>query len=80
MAANPDKVSENPDTILVLAFAIIMLNTDLHSPNVKRKMSKEQFIRNLRGTMTRMRPRDLKGQWQAIYQKCLILQNELKVS
>ena len=48
--ANPDKVSENPDTILVLAFAIIMLNTDLHSPNVKRKMSKEQFIRNLRGT------------------------------
>ena len=80
MAANPDKVSENPDTILVLAFAIIMLNTDLHSPNVKRKMSKEQFIRNLRGTVTRMRPRDLKGQWQATYQKCLILQNELKVS
>ncbi|XP_028398084.1 IQ motif and SEC7 domain-containing protein 1-like isoform X2 [Dendronephthya gigantea] len=48
--ANPGKISDTPDTILVLAFAIIMLNTDLHSPNVKRKMSKEQFIRNLRGT------------------------------
>ena len=47
--ANPGKVSDNPDTILVLAFAIIMLNTDLHSPNVKRKMSKEEFTRNLRG-------------------------------
>ncbi|XP_046840153.1 LOW QUALITY PROTEIN: uncharacterized protein LOC124434310 [Xenia sp. Carnegie-2017] len=48
--ANPDKVSNNPDTVLVLSFAIIMLNTDLHSPNVKRKMSKEEFMRNLRGT------------------------------
>lgn len=49
--ANPGKVSDNPDTILVVAFAIIMLNTDLHSPNVKRKMSKEQFTRNLRGML-----------------------------
>ncbi|XP_035215957.1 IQ motif and SEC7 domain-containing protein 2-like isoform X3 [Stegodyphus dumicola] len=40
----------NPDTVFVLAFAIIMLNTDLHTPNMKadRRMKLEEFIRNLR--------------------------------
>ncbi|CDW52765.1 Sec7 domain containing protein [Trichuris trichiura] len=39
------------DTVFVLAFAIIMLNTDLHSPNVKpqKRMKLEDFIKNLRG-------------------------------
>lgn len=39
------------DTIFVLAFAIIMLNTDLHTPNLKpeRKMRIEDFVKNLRG-------------------------------
>lgn len=37
--------------IFVLAFAIIMLNTDLHTPNLKpeRRMRVEDFIKNLRG-------------------------------
>ncbi|KAJ8976559.1 hypothetical protein NQ317_014212 [Molorchus minor] len=37
--------------IFVLAFAIIMLNTDLHTPNIKpeRRMKVEDFIKNLRG-------------------------------
>ncbi|XP_064818958.1 IQ motif and SEC7 domain-containing protein 1-like [Oncorhynchus masou masou] len=26
---------QNPDTIFILAFAIILLNTDMYSPNVK---------------------------------------------
>ncbi len=40
-----------PDTIFILAFAIIMLNTDLHSPNQKseRRMKIHEFIRNLSG-------------------------------
>lgn len=33
------------DTVYVLAFSIIMLTTDLHSPQVKNKMSKEQYIK-----------------------------------
>eukprot|EP00439_Symbiodinium_sp_Y106_P032293 s1615_g3.t2 len=37
------------DTIFVLAFSIIMLNTDLHNPGVKKKMSFEEFVRNNRG-------------------------------
>lgn len=39
------------DTIFVLAFAIIMLNTDLHTPSLKpeSRMSLEDFVKNLRG-------------------------------
>ncbi|XP_072159229.1 IQ motif and SEC7 domain-containing protein 1 isoform X3 [Bemisia tabaci] len=41
----------SPDTVFVLAFAIIMLNTDLHTPNLKpeRRMKLDDFIKNLRG-------------------------------
>ncbi|XP_056622787.1 IQ motif and SEC7 domain-containing protein 3 isoform X2 [Triplophysa dalaica] len=50
---NPDVVQQfhNPDTIFILAFAIVLLNTDMYSPNIKpeRKMLLEDFIRNLRG-------------------------------
>lgn len=44
----------NPDTIFILAFAIILLNTDMYSPNVKpeRKMKLEDFVKNLRGKQT----------------------------
>ncbi|KAG9434663.1 IQ motif and SEC7 domain-containing protein 1 isoform X1 [Apis mellifera carnica] len=50
---NPDVVSRlrSADTVFVLAFAIIMLNTDLHTPNLKpeRRMRLDDFIKNLRG-------------------------------
>ncbi|XP_077999135.1 IQ motif and SEC7 domain-containing protein 1-like [Glandiceps talaboti] len=50
---NPKVVNrfKNPDTVFILAFAIIMLNTDQHNPNVKaeRKMKLEDFVKNLRG-------------------------------
>ena len=51
---NPTVVRQfrNPDTIFILAFAIILLNSDMYSPNVKpeRKMKLEDFIKNLRGS------------------------------
>ncbi|KAG9509205.1 Cyclin-dependent kinase 16, partial [Fragariocoptes setiger] len=39
------------DEIFILTFAIIMLNTDLHSPSLKsaNRMSGVQFVQNLRG-------------------------------
>nr|CAD7445253.1 unnamed protein product [Timema bartmani] len=37
------------DTAYVLAYSVIMLTTDLHSPQVKSKMTKEQYIRLNRG-------------------------------
>ena len=49
---NPDVVEKfrSFDTVFLLAFAIIMLNTDLHNSNVKheRKMKLDDFIKNLR--------------------------------
>jgi Sec7-like guanine-nucleotide exchange factor len=34
---NPDVMTKfhNSDTVFILAFAIILLNTDLHTPNIK---------------------------------------------
>uniref|UniRef100_A0A3Q2ZX93 IQ motif and Sec7 domain ArfGEF 2b n=1 Tax=Kryptolebias marmoratus TaxID=37003 RepID=A0A3Q2ZX93_KRYMA len=52
---------QNPDTIFILAFAIILLNTDMYSPNIKaeRKMKLEDFIKNLRVDNGQDIPRDL---------------------
>ncbi len=38
------------DAIFLLAYAIIMLNTDLHTRNMKpsKRMKPEDFVRNLR--------------------------------
>lgn len=45
---NPN-IFSNPDTCFVLSFAIIMLNTSLHNPNVKDKMTIDGFIKMNRG-------------------------------
>lgn len=45
---NPN-VFANADTGYVLAYSVIMLNTDLHSPQVQKKMSLESFIANNNG-------------------------------
>eukprot|EP00547_Thalassionema_nitzschioides_P000436 CAMPEP_0194204202 /NCGR_PEP_ID=MMETSP0156-20130528/3798_1 /TAXON_ID=33649 /ORGANISM="Thalassionema nitzschioides, Strain L26-B" /LENGTH=2109 /DNA_ID=CAMNT_0038930161 /DNA_START=16 /DNA_END=6345 /DNA_ORIENTATION=- len=44
-------VFPSADTAFILAFSVIMLNTDLHNPNIKeeKKMTLESFIRNNRG-------------------------------
>ncbi|CAI5447818.1 unnamed protein product [Caenorhabditis angaria] len=50
--SNPKRTSHfrgGWDTIHLLSFAIIMLNTDLHSPNVKTRMTMNDFVKNLRG-------------------------------
>ncbi|XP_061371044.1 brefeldin A-inhibited guanine nucleotide-exchange protein 2-like [Gastrolobium bilobum] len=43
------KVFSSADTAYVLAYSVIMLNTDAHNPMVKNKMSADDFIRNNRG-------------------------------
>ncbi|XP_059654108.1 brefeldin A-inhibited guanine nucleotide-exchange protein 1 isoform X1 [Cornus florida] len=45
---NPNSFS-TADTAYVLAYSVIMLNTDAHNNMVKEKMSKADFIRNNRG-------------------------------
>ncbi len=36
------------DTVFVVCYSLIMLSVDLTSPHVKNKMSKREFIKNLR--------------------------------
>ncbi|XP_058727274.1 ARF guanine-nucleotide exchange factor GNL2 [Vicia villosa] len=36
------------DTVLILCYSLIMLNTDQHNPQVKKKMTEEEFIKNNR--------------------------------
>ncbi|KAF4080154.1 hypothetical protein AMELA_G00167180 [Ameiurus melas] len=45
---NPD-VFQSTDTCYILSFAIIMLNTSLHNPNVKDKTTLERFFSMNRG-------------------------------
>jgi brefeldin A-inhibited guanine nucleotide-exchange protein len=46
---NNPTVFSSADTAYVLAYSLIMLNTDAHNPNVKKKMSLSDFLRNNRG-------------------------------
>ncbi|PKY54369.1 hypothetical protein RhiirA4_501296 [Rhizophagus irregularis] len=45
--SNPDLFATS-DTPYVLAFSLLMLHTDAFNKNVKRKMSKEDFVKNTR--------------------------------
>ncbi|XP_065569507.1 brefeldin A-inhibited guanine nucleotide-exchange protein 1-like isoform X3 [Artemia franciscana] len=46
---NQSGIFASADTAYVLAYSIIMLTTDLHSPQVKTKMTKAQYIKMNRG-------------------------------
>ncbi|CAF3751735.1 unnamed protein product [Rotaria sp. Silwood1] len=47
---NPNlQIFASADTAYVLAYSVIMLTTDLHSVNVKQKITKQQYIKMNRG-------------------------------
>lgn len=48
ISGNPN-VFANADTAYVLAYSVILLNTDLHSAQIKVRMTREDFVRNNRG-------------------------------
>jgi len=47
-AQNPN-IFEERDTCFILSFSIIMLNTALHNPNAKMKITSEQFVKQNKG-------------------------------
>eukprot|EP00123_Amoebidium_parasiticum_P018332 comp24173_c0_seq3/m.44171 comp24173_c0_seq3/g.44171 ORF comp24173_c0_seq3/g.44171 comp24173_c0_seq3/m.44171 type:complete len:1874 (-) comp24173_c0_seq3:308-5929(-) len=73
---NPDyQYFANADTAYVLAFSIIMLTTDLHSTSIKKKMTKDEFVKNNRGINdSKDLPRDY---LESIFDE--IEKNEIKV-
>ena len=48
VTGNPNAFA-NADTAYVLSYSVILLNTDLHSAKVAKRMTKEDFIKNNRG-------------------------------
>ncbi|KAL1305418.1 hypothetical protein AAFC00_002304 [Neodothiora populina] len=48
VTGNPNAFA-NADTAYVLAYSVVMLNTDQHSAQVKQRMTAEDFIKNNRG-------------------------------
>ncbi|RCK67714.1 ARF guanine-nucleotide exchange factor 2 [Candida viswanathii] len=44
-----EPVKPDKDSVFVLSYSIIMLNTDLHNPQVKKQMLLDDYKRNLRG-------------------------------
>jgi hypothetical protein len=64
------------DAAFVLAYSVIMLHTDAHSKKIRRKMTKEEFVRNNRGINA---GRDL-PRWyvEALYDS--VVQNEIRLT
>ncbi|KAK3352865.1 hypothetical protein B0T25DRAFT_195524 [Lasiosphaeria hispida] len=48
VTGNPNAFA-NADTPYILAYSVILLNTDLHSSKIAKHMSKQDFIKNNRG-------------------------------
>lgn len=47
-AQNPN-IFQEPDTCFILSFSIIMLNTALHNPNAKMKITADMFVKQNKG-------------------------------
>ncbi|XP_019854895.1 PREDICTED: F-box only protein 8-like isoform X1 [Amphimedon queenslandica] len=60
-------LSYSTDTLKVLCYSLILLSVDLTSPHVKNKMSKREFIRNLRPTVTGISDDTLGHMYDNIY-------------
>ena len=75
---NPDKC-EDPDHILDLYYALIMLNTDLSNPNNKKKMTLQEFIRNTKGAndyLSTIADEELTRYYKNIQKKPILFQNQ----
>lgn len=74
VACNPEAF-KSADVAYVLAYSVIMLNTDAHNPMVKTKMSRADFLRNNRGIND---GGDLSQEFmEALYDR--IVSNEIKM-
>ena len=74
LSCNPETF-KSADVAYVLAYSVIMLNTDAHNPGVKNKMTKPDFLRNNRGIND---GGDLPGDFmESLYDRIVL--NEIKM-
>ncbi|KAJ7871479.1 hypothetical protein B0H14DRAFT_2724284 [Mycena olivaceomarginata] len=76
-ASEPDEI-QNEDAVYVLAYSVIMLNTDLHNPQVRKRMTIEDYTRNLRGVNnnTDFSPEFLQNIYDSIRRREIIMPEE----
>lgn len=60
-------LSFSKDTVYIICYSLILLSVDLTSPCVKNKMSKREFIKNLRGAATGIDNETLGHMYDNIY-------------
>ncbi|KAI0532716.1 guanine nucleotide exchange factor [Xylaria digitata] len=77
VAGNPNAFA-NAETAYVLAYSVILLNTDLHSSKIARRMTREDFIRNNRGINDNadLPPEYLTGIYDEIASNEIVLKSE----
>ncbi|KNC98965.1 uncharacterized protein SPPG_05921 [Spizellomyces punctatus DAOM BR117] len=69
---------ETVDATFILAYSVIMLNTDQHNPQVRRRMTLDDFMRNLRGLNGNkdFSPEFLKQMYTAIRENEIVMPEE----
>ena len=71
---NNPSIFKSTDAAYVLSFAIVMLNTDAHNPQVEKKMSKAEFVGMAKDTDAEAVPQEL---LEGIFDR--IVSNEIKL-
>ncbi|KAH9946245.1 Sec7-domain-containing protein [Epithele typhae] len=76
-ATQPDEI-KSQDAVYVLAYSIIMLNTDQHSPQIRKRMTLEDYTRNLKGVNegTDFSPEFLYNTYESIRRNEIIMPEE----
>ncbi|KAJ7470334.1 hypothetical protein FB451DRAFT_1339866 [Mycena latifolia] len=69
---------QNEDAVYVLAYSVILLNTDLHNPQVRKRMSFEDYQKNLRGVNnnTDFSPEFLQNIYDSIRKREIVMPEE----
>ncbi|KAJ6500445.1 hypothetical protein C8R45DRAFT_896478 [Mycena sanguinolenta] len=76
-ASEPDEI-QNEDAVYVLSYSVIMLNTDLHNPQVRKRMTFDEYTRNLRGVnnASDFSPEFLRNIYESIRKKEIVMPEE----
>ncbi|KAH9829176.1 uncharacterized protein C8Q71DRAFT_825150 [Rhodofomes roseus] len=70
--------TKSQDAVYVLAYSIIMLNTDLHSPQIRKRMTIDDYKRNLKGVNdgSDFSPEYLQNTYDSIRKREIIMPEE----
>ncbi|KAG9300462.1 hypothetical protein G9A89_010088 [Geosiphon pyriformis] len=76
-ASGPPEIATQ-DATFVLSYSVIMLNTDLHNPQVRRRMTIQDYMNNLRNVNNgeNFAPEYLQAIYDAIRQKEIVMPEE----